>query len=84
MKKKEIYKNRYGDIYTFTLQEDDNILWEGDFKWCRYSDNMIDPSGGPCISIGMSLKSFGFKKLTVFGFLRIDNGYLIITKDSNT
>ena len=30
------YKNRYGDVYTFTKQEDGNVLWEGDFKWCRY------------------------------------------------
>lgn len=30
------YKNRYGDIYTFTPQEDGSILWEGDFKYCRY------------------------------------------------
>ena len=30
------YKNRYGDIYTFTPQEDGIILWEGDFKYCRY------------------------------------------------
>jgi len=30
------YKNRYGDIYTFTPQEDGSILWEGDFKHSRY------------------------------------------------
>lgn len=30
------YHNRYGSTFTFTLQEDGNILWEGDFKWCRY------------------------------------------------
>lgn len=29
------YKNRYGDIYTFTKQKDGNILFEGDFKWFR-------------------------------------------------
>ena len=29
------YKNRYNDIYTFTLQEDGSILWEGDFKYYR-------------------------------------------------
>jgi len=31
------YKNRYKDIYTFTLLEDKNVLWEGDFKYCRFS-----------------------------------------------
>jgi hypothetical protein len=29
------YKNRYGDEYTFTLQEDGNILWEGPFEYFR-------------------------------------------------
>lgn len=29
------YKNRYGDVYTFTRQEDDSVLWEGTFKHCR-------------------------------------------------
>ena len=31
------YTNRYNDTYTFTLQEDGNILWEGEFKHCRFS-----------------------------------------------
>jgi hypothetical protein len=30
------YTNRYKSTSTFTLQEDGNILWEGDFKWCRF------------------------------------------------
>lgn len=29
------YKNRYGDVYTFTKQEDGIILWEGPFKHLR-------------------------------------------------
>jgi hypothetical protein len=29
------YRNRYGDEYTFTLQEDGNILWEGPFEYYR-------------------------------------------------
>jgi hypothetical protein len=29
------YKNRYGDQFTFTLDSDKNILWEGDFNYCR-------------------------------------------------
>lgn len=32
---KNTYKNRYGDIFTFTRDENDDILWEGDFKYCR-------------------------------------------------
>ena len=29
------YTNRYGDVYTFTKQEDGDVLWEGDFKYLR-------------------------------------------------
>ena len=29
------YKNRYGDVFTFTKQEDGSVLWEGDFTYHR-------------------------------------------------
>ncbi len=29
------YKNRYNDIYTFSKTEDGDVLWKGDFRWCR-------------------------------------------------
>ena len=29
------WKNRDGDTYTFTLQEDGSILWEGKFEYYR-------------------------------------------------
>ena len=131
----QTYKNRYGDEYTFTRDEHHDILWEGEFKYCRFgmpndytrsyeaycngvtepipleefkkavheydSDikeyrlgyeyvsmvdslkneiEMIDPSGGPYISRGMPLDSFGFKKYVVKDFKRIDTGYKIITE----
>jgi len=127
------YKNRYSDIFTFTKDENHDILWEGNFEWCRfgmpndysraygeylreggdmeleefkkavheYDDEthqhyypkyvrmvdslkdeieMVDPSGGPYISRGMSLDSFGFKGYVVKDFKRIDTGYKIITE----
>jgi hypothetical protein len=128
------YKNRYGDVFTFTEDDNHDVLWEGDFKWCRfgmpndytrayeaycndvetpipleefkkavhhYDDEtltydypeynrmvdslkneieMVDPSGGPYISRGMSLGSFGFKDYVVKDFKRIDTGYKIITE----
>ncbi len=131
------YKNRYGDVYTFTKDENHDILWEGEFKYCRfgvpndytraytayledrkdvdddkilsleefkvdvhvyqgdkflYPDyvrmvdsltneiSMIDPSGGPYISRGMSLDMFGFKNYIVKDFKRIDTGYKIIVE----
>jgi hypothetical protein len=30
------YENRYGDVYTFTKQEDGSVLWEGNFEHCRF------------------------------------------------
>lgn len=33
----KIHTNRYGDKFTFTETEDGNILWEGNFEWCRFA-----------------------------------------------
>lgn len=131
------YKNRYSDVFTFTEDDDHNILWEGNFEYCRigmpndytkaykeylddnsYSDHcmtlkqfkeevhkyddethqytydkynrmveslkdeidMVDPSGGPYISRGMSLESFGFKNYIVKDFKWVGTGYKIITE----
>ena len=30
-------KNRYNEQYTFSLDKEGNILWEGPFKYCRFS-----------------------------------------------
>ena len=131
---KNTYKNRYGDEYTFTRDENHDILWEGNFEYSRFGMpndytkaynayindvanpmvfekfkeavhewddetltydypeyvkmvesltneiDMIDPSGGPYISRGMSMNSFGFKDYVVKDFKRIDTGYKIITE----
>ena len=128
------YKNRYGDVFSFIEDDDYNIIWEGNFEYCRfgmpndytkayeaycndvetpmpleefkkavhhYNDethtydypeynrmvdslkneiDMVDPSGGPYISRGMPLGSFGFKDYVVKDFKRIDTGYKIITE----
>lgn len=42
--------------------------------------SMIDPSGGPFISRGMSLDIFGYKDYIVKDFKRIDTGYKIIVE----
>jgi hypothetical protein len=134
---KNTYKNRYDDVFTFTRDENHDILWEGNFQYSRFGmpndytkayeaylkDNehtelvmslelfkkavhewddetnnyhypeyvrmveclkdeidMIDPSGGPYITRGMPMDSFGFKKYVVKDFKRIDTGYKIITE----
>jgi len=82
------YKNRYGDKFTFTKDDSNDILWEGEFKYYRFGTvdslsneiDMIDPSGGPYITRGMSLASFGFKDYIVKDFQKIDTGYKIVTE----
>ena len=84
------YKNRYGDVYTFTKQEDGNVLWEGEFKYCRFgydkdpSDPIfVDPSGGPFIQKGQMLSHiiYGDKmNVIVESFEPVETGYLIKTK----
>jgi hypothetical protein len=130
----QTYKNRYGDEYTFTRDEHHDILWEGNFDFCRigmpndytiayteylidgngelsfsdfktevhkYDDekreyvydkynkmveslvneiDMVDPSGGPYITRGMPMDSFGFKGYVVKDFQKTDTGIKIITE----
>ena len=131
------YKNRYGDVFTFTRDDHHDILWEGNFDFCRigmpndytraykaylkdnagkqslmtlnqfknavhdYDDetltydypkyvkmvdtleneiDMVDPSGGPYITRGMSLSNLGFKDYVVKDFQKTDTGMKIITE----
>lgn len=78
------YRNRYGDEYTFTKQEDGNVLWEGDFEYMRAGDDFIDPSGGPFIRIGQMLSHVihGEDEMSVIveGFTNVEKGILINTK----
>ena len=69
------YTNRYGDKFTFSLNEQGNVDWRGSFgQMCRVgydkdSDNitMVDPSGGPYIAVGYPLKIAGIDR-NVVGF----------------
>lgn len=90
------YKNRYGDVYTFTKLEDGNVLWEGNFEFHRYGwpnnpdgtsntdvITMVDPSGGPYIKAGQMLSHVVFDdefNVIVESFERVETGYLIKTK----
>ena len=77
------YRNRYGDVYTFTKQEDGNVLWEGDFNYCRTGDDFIDPSGGPFVKIGQMLSHIVYGdefNIIVEGFTNVAGGVIIQTK----
>ena len=55
MNKKVVeYHNRYGDIYTFTKQEDGSVLWEGNFEYCRFgsSNDYKDAYQSYCKDVG--------------------------------
>ena len=76
------YNNRYNDIYTFTKQEDGNVLMEGKFEWMRFGDDFIDPSGGPFIKVGQMLSHIIYDdefNVIVDGFERVETGYIIKT-----
>lgn len=85
------YTNRYGYVFTFTKQEDGNVLWEGNFEYHRTgfannSDNinMVDPSGGPYITAGQMLSHVIFDNefnIIVESFESVDNGYIIKCKE---
>ena len=78
------YTNRYGDEFTFELNERGNIQWSGEFKHCRFVGNdtitMIDPSGGPYISSEMDMGEFGFDGKIVNGFIPNKDGYEIVVE----
>jgi len=83
------YRNRYGDVYTFTKQEDGNVLWEGKFEYVRTGGDpnkitMVDPSGGPFISEGQMLSHIIYgdeMNVIVESFESVEGGYLIKCKE---
>ena len=89
--KSQLYKNRYGDEFTFTPTEDGNILWEGNFEYNRlgFSNdeprtiNMVDPSGGPFIAKGMksSLIHEDVQGKFVKEFIQKDDGWIIVLQE---
>ncbi len=57
------YKNRYGDIHTFSKTEDGNLLWEGNFEWSRHSwPNVYDKAYEQYITDGGTLDLEDFKE----------------------
>jgi hypothetical protein len=77
------YRNRYGDIYTFTKQKDGSVLMEGDFNYVRTGPDFIDPSGGPFLRIGQMLSHVAYDdefNIIIEGFTHSDKGVIIMTK----
>ena len=86
------YKNRYGDVFTFTKDDSQDILWEGNFEYCRFGmpNDYTEAYDAYCNDVGnlltmeefkgMPLDSFGFKNYVAKDFKRIDTGYKIIVE----
>lgn len=64
------YENRYNDLYVFIQMDNFNIRVVGSFGYCRIGEvagsngtklSMIDPSGGPYISVGTDMGRFDSK-----------------------
>ena len=82
----EKYINRYGDTFTFEINERGNIQWSGNFEHSRFGFNdnrdditMVDPSGGPYIPLGMDMELFGLEG-KVNGFIPNEGGYEIVVE----
>ena len=79
------YTNRHGDVFTFTKQEDGNVLWEGPFEYIRVGDDFIDPSGGPFIKKGQMLSHIIHDtdfNVIVETFENVNNGYIINVREN--
>lgn len=81
------YTNRYGDKFTFELNERNNLQWSGEFRHCRmgYAADpdditMVDPSGGPYIDLNTNMKEFGAPDKKVAGFIKNDDGFEIVLR----
>lgn len=81
------YTNRYGDKFTFELNERGNIQWSGNFEYCRlgYSSEpddiiMVDPSGGPYVDLDTNMRLYDFPNKEVVGFIRNDDGFEIVVR----
>jgi hypothetical protein len=78
------YTNRYGDVYTFTKQEDGSVLWEGNFERVKVGGDSIDPAGGPYLKAGKMLSHiiwFDEFNVIIESFERVETGYIIKCKE---
>ena len=79
------YQNRYGDVFTFELQENGNVMMGFPLiqLHIRTGDDFIDPSGGPFIKKGQMLSHIvggDDFNVIVTGFEPYEFGFIIKTK----
>ena len=72
------YKNRYGDKFVFTEDDNHDILWEGNFEWCRFGmpNNYTEAYKTYCEDIGNLLTMEEFK-IAVHKYDDIKSKYIL-------
>ena len=59
------YKNRYGDVFSFIEDDDHNILWEGNFEYCRFGmpNDYTNAYNAYCNDVKTPMSLEAFKKV---------------------
>ena len=82
------YKNRHGDTFHFSYNEDGNIDWKGEFRYTRCGFDIVgdrevlfyvDPSGGPFIGVDTDMSRFGLEGIAT-GVVNRGEYYEILIK----
>jgi hypothetical protein len=77
------YSNRYNSVYTLTKTQGGNILWEGDFEWCRYGNpNVYDDAYNQYIEDGGKLNFEDFKTEAHAVVTDVEGNYISMSETS--
>lgn len=77
------YSNRYNSVYTLTKIQGGNILWEGDFEWCRYGNpNVYDDAYNQYIEDGGKLNFEDFKTEVHASVTDVEGNYISMSEIS--
>ena len=78
-------RNRYGDIFTFSKTENGDILWEGNFEWCRCGwPNVYDEAFDRYVEEGGELSLEEFKDAVHKAEYDSEDKYLGMSEISKT
>ena len=72
------YKNRYGDVFTFTKDDNQDILWEGNFEYCRTGmpNDYTEAYDAYCNDVGNLLTMEEFKE-AVHKYDDVEHKYIL-------
>lgn len=82
--------NSLGKEYTFNMNKDKNVEWEGPFEYYRSNADddknliMVEPHGGPLLKRGQMLSHIIWDddfNVIIEKFAKTEKGFTIITKE---